>query len=151
MALEIAFAPLELAPKQFTVGDTIRVTFTFMYMVGEDTTITFQAVPYQYRLGILDRIGASAGTKELRLATATDPQEVQESVDFTLTGISAGTYGLLVEIPGTNYGAKIDGVLVVAGAPDVFSAMMPMLMMVMMLGMVMPMVTQSTAEEEETA
>jgi hypothetical protein len=68
MALEIAFAPLELAPKQFTVGDTIRVTFTFMYMVGEDTTITFQAVPYQYRLGILDRIGASAGTKELRLA-----------------------------------------------------------------------------------
>ena len=145
MTLQIAFAPLALEPKQFTVGDTIRVTFTFKYTVGVDTTITLQAVPYQYRLGILDRIGASAGRKELRLARATD-EVAQESIDFTLTGISSGTYGLLVEVLGTTYGAKVDDVLVVAGAPDMFSSMMPMLMMLMMLGMVMPMVTEGAAE-----
>jgi len=103
-------------------------------------------VPYHYLLGILDRIGSSAGTKELRLASASD-EVVQESIDFTLTGISAGTYGLLVEVPGTTYGAKADGVLIVAGAPDMFSAMMPMLMMLMMLGMVMPMMQGIGGEE----
>ncbi len=146
MTLQIAFAPLELEPKEFTAGDTIRVTFTFKYTVGVDVTITLQAVPYQYRLGILDRIGASADTKELRLASASD-ETVQESIDFTLAGISSGTYGLMVEVLGTNYGAKADGILIVAGTPDMFSSMMPMLMMLMMLGMVMPMM-QGMGEEE---
>ncbi len=148
MSLEIAFAPLVLEPKQFNAGDTIRVTFTFKYTVGVDATITLRAVPYQYRLGILDRIGASAGTKELRLASASDAV-VQESIDFTLSGISSGTYGLLVEVPGTTYGAKSDDVLIVAGTTDMFTAMMPMLMMVMMLGMVMPMMQGMGGEEME--
>ncbi len=148
MTLEIAFAPLALEPKQFTVGDTVRVTFTFKYTVGVDTTLTLQAVPYQYRLGILNRIGTSAGTKEFRLASASD-ETAQESIDFTLTGISSGTYGLLVEVLGTNYGAKADGVLIVAGTPDMFSAMMPMLMMLMMMGMIMPMMQGMGGEETE--
>ena len=147
MTLQIAFAPLALEPKQFAVGDTIRVTFTFKYAVGEDTTITLQAVPYRYLLGILDRIGASAGTKELRLAKASEPKDVQESIEFTLKGISSGTYGLLVEVPGTTYGAKADGVLVVAGAPDPWTGMMGMMMMLMMLGMVVPMATEGMAGE----
>lgn len=148
MTLEIAFAPLALEPKEFTVGDTIRVTFTFKYTVGVDATITLRAVPYQYRLGILDRIGASAGTKELRLASASD-EIAQESIDFALTGINSGTYGLLVEVLGTNYGAKADAVLIVAGAPDMFSSMMPMLMMLMMMGMIMPMMQGMGGEETE--
>ena len=148
MDLEIVFAPLELEPRQFVVGDTIRVTFAFKYTVGADTTITIQAVPYQYRLGILDRIGSSAGHKELRLARASEPVEVQESVDFTLQEIAPGTYGLLVEVPGTTYGAKADDVLIVTEAPSPWTGMMGMMAMVMMLGMVAPMVESAFAKEE---
>lgn len=150
MTLQIAFAPLELAPKQFAVGDTIRVTFAFKYTVGADTTITIQAVPYQYRLGILDRIGASAGHKEVSLQKSTDPQELQESVDFTLRNITPGTYGLLVEVPGTTYGAKADDVLIVSEAPSPWTGMFGMMMMLMMLGMVVPMVTEGIVEEGAT-
>ena len=147
MVLQMAFTPLELTPKQFAVGDTIRVTFTFKYAVGADTAITIQAVPYQYRLGILDRIGASAGHKEVRLAKATEPEEVQESIDFTLRDIAAGTYGLLVEVPGTTYGAKADDVLIVTEAPSLWTGMFGMLMMLMMLGMMMPMLQGMGGEE----
>ena len=147
MVLQIAFTPLELAPKQFTVGDTIRVTFTFKYAVGADTAITIQAVPYQYRLGILDRIGASAGHKEITLAKATESVELQESIDFTLRDIAAGTYGLLVEVPGTTYGARADDVLIVTEAPSLWTGMFGMLMMLMMLGMMMPMLQGMGGEE----
>lgn len=145
--LDIVFAPMALEPKQFTVGDTIRVTFSFKYTVDADITITLRAVPYQYVLGILDRIGASAGTKELRLSKATD-RELQETIDFTLVGITSGTYGLLVEVLTPNYSVRADGVLIVAGAPSTLDAMLPMLMMLMMLGMVgmmMPMLQEGKA------
>jgi hypothetical protein len=148
MALDIAFAPMALEPKQFNVGDTIRVTFTFRYVVGQATAITLQAVPYRYFMGILDRIGASAGRKELTLAGSAEPQEVQESIDFTLAGIDSGTYGLLVEVMDTNFNARADGVLIVAGAANPFTAMMGPVMMLMMMGMVVPMITEGMGEEE---
>jgi hypothetical protein len=152
MDLQIGFAPLELAPKQFDVGDTIRVTFSFKYVVAQDTTVTLRAGPYNYILGILNRANASLGSKEVILAKSAEPKEVDESIDFVLQGINAGSYGLIVEIPGTTYSTKADGVIVVAGAAgmgSIFSAIMPMLMMFMMLGMVMPMIQGMGGEEAE--
>jgi len=147
MTLDIAFSPLALEPKTFNIGDTIRVTASFLYTVGADTSVTVQAGPYQYKLGILDRIGSCFGSTEVSLPKATTPTEKQFTIDFILLpsaqgGIKDGTYGLIVEIPGTDFNAKQDGVLVVTGNPASIWDMIPMLVMVMMLGMIMPMMEE---------
>jgi hypothetical protein len=72
-------------------------------------------------------------------------------VSKSLGGIDNGTYGLRVWIEGTNAVAEQDNVLIVSGnssGGDMFSSMIPILMMVMMLGMIMP-VTQQLGEGVE--
>jgi hypothetical protein len=142
-SLQLAFAPLALEPKTFNIGDTVRVTASFVYTVAADTSVTVQAGPYHYIAGILDRIGASFGTTTVALPMALTPTEKQFTVDFKLSGIDAGTYGLIVEIPGTEFNVKQDDVLIVAGAPDILSQIMPIMIMVMMMGMIMPMMEEA--------
>ena len=73
-------------------------------------------------------------------------------VPKSLGGIDNGTYGLRVWVEGTNAVAEQDSVIIVSGntsgSGDIFTSMMPMLMMVMMLGMIMPMTQQMGVEEE---
>jgi hypothetical protein len=154
MTLDVVFSPLALEPRTFNVGDTIRVSASFKYTVGVDTTVTVQAGPYQYKLGVLDRIGSCFGSTDVSLPKAVTPTEKQFTVDFKLVpkadgGIDNGTYGLIVEIPGTDLNAKQDGVLIVTGNPASTSIwdMIPMLVMVMMLGMIMPMMSGMTGGE----
>jgi hypothetical protein len=134
--LQVAFAPLALEPKTFNVGDTIRVTASFVYTVAADTLVTVQAGPYHYIVGILDRIGASFGKATVDLPMALTPTEKQFTVDFKLSGIDAGTYGLIVEIPGTDINVKQDDVLIVAAAPSVFEMIGPLLVIGLMAAMV---------------
>jgi hypothetical protein len=66
-----------------------------------------------------------------------------------MVDLDNGTYGLRVWVEGTNAVAEQDNVIIVTGnasGGDMFTAMMPMLMMLMMLGMVMPMVTEGAGE-----
>jgi len=149
--LDIVLAPLALTPKQFTVGDTIRVTASFLYTVGADTSVTVQAGPYHYIAGILDRIGASFGKTTVDLPKATTPTDKQFTIDFKLSGIDAGTYGLLVEIPGTDFNVKQDDVLVISGAPgimDMITTMLPLMLIFMMMGMIMPMLQGAFGQTE---
>ena len=70
----------------------------------------------------------------------------------SLGGIDNGTYGLRVWIEDTNAVADQDNVLIVSGntgSGDMFTSMMPMLMMVMMMGMIMPMTQQMGEGAEE--
>jgi len=150
-SLQVAFAPLALEPKNFTVGDTIRVTASFLYTVGADTSVTVQAGPYHYIAGILDRIGSCFGKTEVSLPKALTPTEKQFTIDFTLKaqdGIAAGTYGLLVEIPGTDFNVKQDGVLVVAAAPSMWGALVPLIFLGLMVGMVSMMAPMMKEEAE---
>lgn len=147
MTLDIVFSPLALEPKTFNVGDAIRVTASFIYLVGADTSVEVQAGPYQYKLGILDRIGSCFGITTVSLPKTTTPTEKQFTIDFTLKatdGIAAGTYGLLVEIPGTDFSVKQDDVLIVGAVPNIFSQILPIIIMVMLMGMV----TSMTEEEK---
>jgi hypothetical protein len=150
MTLDIVFSPLSLEQKTFNVGDTIRVTASFMYTAGEDTSVTVQAGPYHYLLGILDRIGVSFGSTEVLLPKVLTPTEKQFTIDFKLSGIDAGTYGLIVEIAGTDWNATQDSVLVVAGGAGGFdiSSIMGMMMVVMMMGMIMTMLGEGEEGEE---
>jgi hypothetical protein len=158
VALDIVLAPLALEPKTFNVGDKVRVTVSFRYVVGINTPVKIYAGPYYTNIFGKHMVDPCVGEADVSLIAASTPTSQTASVDFILVpkasgGIDNGTYGLRVWIEGTNAVAEQDSVLIVTGNPsgggDVFTAMMPMLMMLMMMGMVMPMVTEGMAEGEQ--
>jgi len=159
VVLDIVLAPLALEPQTFNVGDTVRVTVSFKYVVGINTTVKLFAGPYYTNIFGKHMVTPCVGEAEVSLMVASTPTPQTASVDFILIpkangGIDNGTYGLRVWIEGTNAVAEQDNVIIVSGNPggvtDIFSAMMPMLMMLMMLGMVMPMVQQMSEGTEES-
>ena len=154
--LRLAFAPMALAQHSFPVGSAIRVTVSFTYTAGVNAAISLKAGPYYYptvaglQVGPATVVDACVGSHDINLPAASTATEVTETVDFALVpkaqgGMDDGTYGLRVWIDGTNVEASQDDVLVVTGNPaaaastDIFSSMLPMLMMFMMMAMIMPM------------
>jgi len=146
--LDIVLAPMALSTQTFNVGDTVRVTVSFKYVVGINTSIKVFAGPYTHGIFGDDMINTCIGQADLSLTATNEPVEATGTIDFELVpkslgGIGNGTYGLKVWIEGTNAVAKQDNVIIVtgnaSGGNDMLSSMMPMLMMVMMLGMVAPM------------
>lgn len=141
MLVETSFEALQAGEKaQLSVGDTLRVTVSFKYTVAEKTTVTLQACPYHRVLGVLDRIGGSCGQVNIELERATTPKLTEATVDMPVVpaaqgGVDDGTYGLIVEILGTDVEAHIDDVLVVSGNPPGPFQMIPALMVVMMMAM----------------
>ncbi len=154
MVLDIAFAPMALAPTNFNAGDAVRVTVSFKYVVGVNKTVMLLAGPYSTNLFGKHVVNACVGQAEVSLPASSTPAEGTGSVDFLLVpkssgGIEDGTYGLRVWIEDTDAVAEQDNVIIVTGnssGGDMLSGMMPMLMMLLMMGMIMPM-TQQMGEE----
>jgi len=156
--LDLVLAPMALSVKEFSAGDTVRVTVSFSYAVGINTTVRLLAGPYYTNIFGKHMVDACVGQADVSLPAAVTPTSQTADVDFMLVpkslgGIDNGTYGLRVWVEGTNALAEQDSVIVVSGntssgGGDMFSSMMPMLMMVMMMGMIMPMTQQTGAEEE---
>ena len=157
MVLDITLAPLALEPKTFSVGDTVRVTVSFKYIVGVNKTVKLSTGPYYTNLFGKHLVDQCVGDADVALVPASTPAAQTATVDFILIpkangGIDNGTYGLRVWIEDTNAVAEQDNVIVVSGnssGGDMFTSMMPMLMMVMMMGMIMPMTQQMGAGAEE--
>ncbi len=156
MVLDIVVTPLALEPQNFNVGDKVRVTVSFKYVVGVNTTVKLLAGPYYTNVFGKHMVTSCVGQADVSLAAASEPTPQTASVDFILIpkangGIDNGTHGLRVWIEDINAVAEQDNVIIVsgnAGSTDIFSSMMPMMMMLMMLGMVMPMVTGGEGEAE---
>jgi len=157
--LDIAFAPMSLVPVTFNAGDTIRVTVSFRYAVGVNTTVTLFAGPYSTNLLGKHMVDSCVGQADVSLPASSTPADGSSSVDFMLIpksqgGIDNGTYGLRVWIQDTNALAEQDNLIIVAGnssGGDMLSSMMPMLMMVMMMAMIMPMTQQMAGGTDEAA
>ena len=157
MVLDIALAPLALEPKTFNVGDTVRVTVSFKYIVGVNKTVKLFAGPYYTNLFGKHLVDQCVGDADVPLVPASTPAAQTATVDFILIpkangGIDNGTYGLRVWVEDTNAVAEQDNVIVVSGnssGGDMFTSMMPMIMMLMMMGMIMPMTQQMGAGAEE--
>ena len=160
MTLDITLEPLALEPKTFNVGDTVRVTVSFKYAVGVNTTVQLCAGPYYTNILGRHMVTSCIGRADISLAASSTPVVQMASVDFVLVpeangGIGNETYGLKVWIEDTTAVVYEDGVLTVTGNPssggglDMITSMMPMLMMLMMMGMVMPMVQQMGGGETE--
>jgi hypothetical protein len=167
--LELALAPLALETTTFQAGDTVRVTVSFRYKVGVDTSLKLLAAPYYTNLFGKNLVEQCQGQSDLFLEASSTEGEKTAAVDMVLVpkslgGIDNGTYGLVVwlrpenssaspwTLPGPIARAEQDNVLVVSGNSsggfmDSISSMMPMLMMVMMLGMVMPLMQGLGGEE----
>jgi len=154
MVLDIVLAPMALAPKTFNVGDTIRVTVSFKYAVGVNTTVRLLAAPYYTNIFGKHVVNPCVGRADISLTAVSTPTPQTADVDFLLVpkangGIDNGTYGLRVWIEGTNAVAEQDNVIIVSGNPTGtfdMSGILPMVMMLMMLGMVMPMLTEGAAQ-----
>ncbi len=157
--LEIFLAPMALEQKTFSPGDTVRVTVSFKYIVGVNTTIKVLAGPFHTDILGKHMVSNCVGGADVSLPAASTPTEASAIVDFTLIpdatgGARDGVYGLRVWIEDTNVVTEQQDVIVITGnssggSTDIFSAMMPMIMMVMMLGMIMPMTSQLGQGEEE--
>jgi len=156
--LDIAFAPMALEPETFNIGEKVRVTVSFKYVVGVNTTVKLLAGPYYTNILGKHLVSSCVGQADIQLPASSTPADGSGTVDFiliakSLGGIENGTYGLRVWIEDTNAVAEQDNVIIVSGntgSGDMFSSMMPMVMMLMMVGMIMPMTRQmgEGAEEE---
>ena len=152
--LDIALAPIALATKEFNAGDTVRVTVSFKYTVGVNTMVTIFAGPYSTNIFGKHMVSACVGRTDISLTTVSTPTPQTADIDFILIpeangGIDNGTYGLRVWIEDTNAVAEQDNVIIVSGnTTGMFdmSGILPMVMMLMMMGMVMPMVTEGDTE-----
>ena len=160
MVLELVLTPMALASKTFNVGDKVRVTVSFKYVIGVNTTVKLFAGPYYTNIFGKHMVDSCVGQSDISLVAASSPTAGSATIDFILVpkangGIDNGTYGLRVWVEGTNAVVEQDSIIIVSGNPsgsglmDMFTAMMPMLMMVMMLGMVMPMMQGMGSEETE--
>lgn len=156
--LDIALTPMALTAKEFNVGDTVRVTVSFSYTVGINTSLRLLAGPYYTNIFGKHLVDSCVGRVDVSLPAASTPTSQTADIDFTLVpkslgGIDNGTYGLRVWVEDSNALAEQDSVIIVSGntsgGGDMFTSMMPMLMMVMMLGMIMPMTQQMGAGGEE--
>ncbi|MDD4984675.1 MAG: hypothetical protein PHQ43_02625 [Dehalococcoidales bacterium] len=157
MALDLVLTLMALEPKTFNAGDKVRVTVSFKYVIGVNTTVKLLAGPYYTNLFGKHMVDPCVGQADVPLVAASMPTAGSATIDFLLIpkaqgGIDNGTYGLRVWVEDTNAVAEQDNVIIVtgnAGSGDMFTAMMPMLMMLMMLGMVMPMMQGLGGEETE--
>jgi hypothetical protein len=120
--------------------------------------VKIYAGPYYTNIFGRHLVDPCVGEADVPLIAASTPTDETATVDFILTpkangGIDNGTYGLRVWVEGTNADVAQDNVLIISGNPagagDTLSAMMPMLMMLMMMGMVLPMMQGATGESEE--
>ena len=149
--LDIAFAPMALEPETFNVGEKVRVTVSFKYVVGVNTTVKLLAGPYYTNILGKHLVSTCVGQAEIQLPASSTPADGSGEVDFiliakSLGGIDNGTYGLRVWIEDTSAVAEQDNVIIVSGnasgGGDMFSSMLPMIMMLMMVGMITPMTQQ---------
>ena len=141
-------------------GDVLRVsvavpyrgpelTFTLYGSIGQRGLFGFDEV----LVGRADLLCPESPEKYTSVTGEVDI-EVVASGWFGIGGISAGTdYDLYVKIEEQpDVSAEIDDVIEIAGSGGMgdMSGMLMMLFPLMMLGMIMPMVTESFADEGET-
>jgi len=140
MLVETSLADLAAGEQvQLGPGDTLRVSCSFKYTVAQAITVTLWAA-----LGI--GLGRDIESfKEISLEATLTSKTWEGDIDIPIptSGKNNGAYWLQVEVKGydlgRNAGQKIEGAVVISGMGAGITDMLPMLIMVMMMGMVMPM------------
>src|SRR3989304_6570050 len=111
---------MALTAKEFNAGDTVRVTVSFSYTVGINTSARLLAGPYYTNIFGKHLVDSCVGRADVSLAAASTPARQTADVDFqlipkSLGGIDNGTYGLRGWGEGTNALAEQGNVIIVSG------------------------------------
>jgi len=140
-------------------GDVLRVSVAVPYRGPERTFTLYGSIGQRGLLGFDEVLAGRAdlpcpeSPDEYISVTGEVDIEISESGWFGIGGISAGTdYDLYVKIEEQpDVSAEIDDVIEIAGSGGMgdMSGMLMMLFPLLMLGMVMPMVSEGFAEEGE--
>ena len=119
-------------------GDTLRVSYSFSYKVAEEATIPIWASLYSRTLGMINRAERAQTKGTTSLDASLSWTSCEGSIDIAIGDVSAGVYGLILEVPGAGDEAQyaIDDAVSVLGTPGILD-MLPMLLMVLVMGMVM--------------
>jgi hypothetical protein len=141
-------------------GDVLRVSVAVPYRGPERTFTLYGSIGQRGLLGFDEVLVSRAdllcpeSPDEYTSVAGEVDIEISESGWFGIGGISAGTdYDLYVKIEEQpDVSAEIDDVIEIAGSGGMsdMSGMLMMLFPLLMLGMVMPMVSEGFAEEGET-
>lgn len=119
-----------------TPGDTLVVEVSFKYTVAQGTTVTLWA---SLGLGVGRDIESF---KEISLEASLTPKTWSGTTEIVIpaSGKSDGTYWMKVEVDGNE--VTIPDAVVISGMSAGIMDMLPMLMVVMMMGMMMPMMEE---------
>lgn len=122
---------------ELQTGDTLRVGYSFSYKVAEEATIPVWASLYGRTLGAINRVERAQTKRTITLDSSLSWKSYEGSIDIMVGDVSAGVYGLILEVPGAGDEAQhtIDDAVSVQGTPGILD-LLPMLLMVMVMGMV---------------
>ena len=138
MLVETSFAALQAGQQvQLGPGDTLRVNVSFKYVVSRGTTVTLWG---WLALGAGRDMEAF---KEITLDATLTPKSWEGYIDIPIpsSGKRDGIYTLGVEVNGTE--DKIPDAVVISGMPTSVWETVPLMMVVMMMGMIMPMMEEA--------
>jgi len=116
-------------------GDTLVIEISFKYTVSQGTTVTLWA---SLGLGVGRDIESF---KEISLEATLTPKTWEGTTEIVIptSGKSNGTYWMKVEVNGNE--VTIPDAVVISGMSGIMD-IIPMLMVVMMMGMMMPMMEE---------
>lgn len=142
----VVYSLAEGQPLPITVGDTIKVFYSFTYKMPQRTDVRIWASLYRYTAGILDRASAAQTKQTITLEKALDWIPYEGEIDIVVGSISAGTYGLICELPDYDTESHIDDSIEVSAPLNIWEMMGPLLIIGLMVGL-MSMLTPKEGEE----
>jgi hypothetical protein len=115
---------------QIQAGQTLRVFYSFNYRVAEPVAVPIWGSLYQKTLGLVNRVGQAQTKTNIALEPSVTGQGYQGQMNITVgSGVGAGGYGLIVEMPGfSEANARIDDCIEVTAAPGLTDWLGPLLM-----------------------
>ncbi len=130
-------------PLQIQAGQTLRVFYSFSYKAADTATVPIWASLYTRTLGVVNREEQAQTKTTITLDKSITWQTYEGSIDINVgTGVNAGLYGLIVELPGFEGAeAKVDDCIEVTAGFD-WTQMIGLMVVVMMMGMIMPMMEE---------
>ena len=139
------------APVQVTPGDTLRVDLSFDYKGKAQAVPVYAGIGHYWLFG-WNPVEPNEGTVEVEVNASEDFCSYQASMLISISSnLAADTYDVMAEIAGhSETRVTAGGMVVVPGGGGGISEMLAMIVPVMMMGMVMPMISQGFGEEEES-
>lgn len=134
---------VEGQPLPITIGETLKVYYSFKYKIPERGSVRIWASLYKYSFGIIDRQGQSQTKEYITLEKSLEWKDYEGEISIVigsmpLSELEGNPYGLILELP--DYGVEaehhIDACIEVMAAPSIFGIVGPLLVLGLMAGVV---------------